>query len=126
MNPILVVDDEFDISEVIASILRGDGYPVEVRANGREAIAYLEALGSPPSLVILDVMMPFVDGYEVIRFMKGTKDLADVPVILMSAVQPALRQKDVGWDEFLRKPFTLEDLTDVVERHVGKRGQAAF
>lgn len=119
MNPILVVDDEFDIAEVIGSILRGDGYAVELVSNGREALEYLSSK-PPPALVILDVMMPFVNGLEVLRHMKSTASLEHVPVILMSAVNPTVAQKDFGWSAFLRKPFNLDALTSLVEKHAGK------
>jgi CheY-like chemotaxis protein len=117
MKPILVVDDEFDISEVICTILQSDGYEVAVCANGKEALAYLKG-HPPPCLVILDVMMPFINGYEVLRFMRGTEGLKKVPVILMSAVTPAMKQEEYGWNDFLRKPFTLESLEALVAKHV--------
>jgi CheY-like chemotaxis protein len=116
MRPILVVDDEFDISEVICTILQTDGYEVQVCANGKEAIAYLKD-HAPPCLVILDVMMPFANGYEVLRFMRGSEGLKSIPVILMSAVTPAMKQADFGWNDFLRKPFTLESLEELVAKH---------
>lgn len=116
MKPILVVDDEFDISEVICTILQADGYEVTVCANGKEALAYLKG-HAPPCLVILDVMMPFANGYEVLRFMRGNEVLKHVPVILMSAVTPAMKQEDFGWNEFLRKPFTLESLEELVVKY---------
>lgn len=119
MRPILVVDDEFDIAEVVGSILRADGYPVELASNGREALQHLAAKGAP-SLVILDVMMPFVNGLEVLRHMKRTAGLEQVPVILMSAVSPTVAQKDFGWNAFLRKPFNLDALTALVVQYAGK------
>ena len=117
MKPILVIDDEFDISEVISSILQADGYTVKTCANGRDAIAYLRD-NPAPQLVIVDVMMPFVDGYGVIEFMKKTASLKATPIILMSAFPPAKSSKESGWSSFLRKPFNLDDLVTLVGKHV--------
>lgn len=124
MSSILIVDDEFDIAEVLSSILGADGHDVDVCANGRDAIAYMEG-HPPPELVILDVMMPFVNGFEVLRFMRATEGLRKVPVILMSAVEPRVRQKDFGWNAFLRKPFELADLVSEVSRFLGSVERSA-
>lgn len=119
MKTILVVDDEFDISEVICAILRADGYQVDVCTNGREAVEYLKDESHRPCLVILDIMMPFLSGYDVLRFMKGKEGMDRIPVILMSAVQPSVKQTDLGWDDFLRKPFNIDALESLVSKHAG-------
>jgi DNA-binding response OmpR family regulator len=119
MKTILVVDDEFDISEVICAILRADGYQVDVCTNGKDAVEYLKDESHRPCLVILDIMMPFLSGYDVLRFMKSKEGIDGIPVILMSAVQPSVKQQDLGWDDFLRKPFNIDALERLVSKHTG-------
>lgn len=116
MKTILVVEDEFDISEVVAAILRGDGYHVDVCENGREAIEYLERKPRP-NLMILDVMLPFVSGLDVLKRVRSSPALKSMPVILMSSSPPRVRQSEYDWDGFLLKPFLLEQLMHLVLEH---------
>lgn len=123
MKTILVIDDEFDISEALSAVLQAEGFKVEVRNDGREALAYFAGLGDNttiPAAIFLDVMMPFVSGFEVLRYVRSQRLLKDIPVVLMSAAVPNPGQTDLGWTEFLRKPFNLPTLLKVVEKHVGK------
>lgn len=123
MKTILVVDDEFDISEALSAVLQAEGYKVEVKHDGREALAYFSGLSDEtplPAAIFLDVMMPFVSGFEVLRYVRGQRLLRDLPVILMSAATPAVGQSNLGWTEFLKKPFNLGTLLGVVEKHIGK------
>ena len=114
---ILVVDDELDILHAVAGILEDEGYEVIACGSGREALAALSSLSSlRPSLVLLDVMMPYMSGYEVLETLKAIPGMEGVPVILMSAVEP--RQKDTKgarWKAFLRKPFHLDKLLSTVK-----------
>jgi CheY-like chemotaxis protein len=118
MKTILVAGDEFDLTGTLRSILEGEGYRTEVCANGQEALAQLES--SKPDLLLMDVMMPFVSGIEVLRTMRHTPDLDRVPVILMSAEPPGVKREDYGWQAFLRKPFSLNALVRTVEGLIGK------
>jgi CheY-like chemotaxis protein len=111
MRTILVADDEFDLASTLRAILEGEGYRVVTCANGREAMEQLAA--APPDLVMMDVMMPYLSGYDVVKRMRQTPGLDAVPVVLMNAVPPA---EDGAWQAFLRKPFTL----DVLLRTVGE------
>ncbi len=118
MKTVLIVDDEFDLSGTLRSILEGEGYRTDVCANGKEALAHLAA--HQPDLLVMDVMMPLVSGIEVLRTMRQTPGLDRIPVILMSSVQPGVRREDYGWQAFLRKPFSLEALVKSVEGLIGK------
>lgn len=118
MKTVLVADDEFDLARTLQAILEGEGYRVETFGNGREIMARLQQ--QKPALVLLDVMMPAMSGLEVLREMKSAPALGDIPVVLMSAAPPTVRRGDYSWDTFLRKPFTIEALIDVVERLIGK------
>ena len=108
---ILIVEDEYEVSEAIASILEDEGYGVASCADGIEAQNYLK--DHVPSLIISDVMMPRCDGYALLKFIRGNKSLNRVPVILMSAAIP--KKPDTGCDRFMKKPFSLDTLLDNVE-----------
>ena len=117
MTTVLVVDDEFDLTSTVRAILEGEGYRVDVCANGREALDRMRA--TRPDLVLLDVMLPVVDGYGVLAAMRQSPGLADVPVVLMNSYPP--KKDGGGWQGFLRKPFTLGTLLDAV-RQAGQVG----
>lgn len=123
MKTIFVVDDEFDLTGTLRSILEGEGYSTESCSNGRVALDRLRTL--KPDLLLMDVMLPLLSGLEVLRTMKETPGLEGIPVILMSSVPPGVNQKDYRWDAFLRKPFGLEDLLRTVRKFVGDPGQVA-
>ena len=123
MKTVLVADDEFDLARTLQAILEGEGYAVETFGNGRQVLERLQ--GQKPGLVLLDVMMPSVSGLEVLRAMKGTPGLDDIPVVLMSAVTPKVAHADYRWDVFLRKPFQIDTLVSTVEGLIGKAAAVA-
>jgi CheY-like chemotaxis protein len=111
---ILVVDDEEYIVDLLSLLLEDDGH-VPLRAyNGREALEM--AVRERPALVIADVMMPVMDGEALVRALKADPNLAATPVILMSALG-SLRRK-AGADDFVTKPFDLELVRKVIQRHL--------
>ena len=118
MKTILVVDDEFDLASTLRAILEGEGYRVETCSNGREVLDRLKA--GRPDLLLTDVMMPVLSGFEVLRVMQQTPGLGSVPVILMSAVPPGVKREEYQWQAFLLKPFTIEALLKAVEQQIGK------
>lgn len=108
---ILVVDDSPDNLEVLATRLRFRGYQVETASSGQEAIAKIGE--APPDLVLLDVMMPDIDGYEVTRRIKSDPDLPFIPVILVTArdsTQDKVAGLDAGADDYLTKPLNFPEL----------------
>lgn len=107
---LLVVDDLPDNSFLIQAILEEEGYQIEVEDNGPAALARIEA--SPPDLVLLDVMMPGMDGYEVTRRVRRNQNLPFIPILLITAYdQPSVvKGLDVGADDFIRKPVEVEEL----------------
>lgn len=117
MKTILVVDDEFDMTGTLKAILEGEGYRVETCPDGREALACLRA--SKPDLVLMDVMMPFMSGFEVLQAMRQTPGLDEVPVVLMSSVGLGVRREDYQWQSFLSKPFSLDTLIQTVGTLLG-------
>ena len=110
---VLIVDDEFGLADIAADLLRDVGYDVVVAINGKAGLASLMA--RPTELVIVDWMMPVMDGPEMIRRMKAEPALAKIPVILMTALPEASRTQTLA-DATLLKPFGLADLLRTMER----------
>jgi CheY-like chemotaxis protein len=108
---LLVVDDDREIREALRTALEDEGYTVAVAANGAEAIHKMSE--RPPRLVLLDLMMPVVDGWEVLDHMRADPELAGVPVCVVSAL-PGRRPPSA--DFVLRKPFAVEEVLGVVEQ----------
>ena len=109
----LVVDDDAQITAFLKRALAYDGYQVEVADDGRTALAM--ARDNPPDLVVLDVMLPGLDGVEVLRRLRaGESETGKLPVIMLTArdeVSDRVRGLDAGADDYLVKPFALEELT---------------
>jgi CheY-like chemotaxis protein len=106
---ILVVDDDEAIRNVIADLLREQGYEVTTAENGAVALLQMGD-GHHPDLVLLDLMMPVMSGWEVLEQMQATAELAGIPVVVLSAMAAP------GTGEHLGKPVDLERLLATVER----------
>jgi CheY-like chemotaxis protein len=112
---ILVVDDDPAIRDVMCDILEMSDYAVRTASNGVEALD--EVHRRPPMLVLLDLMMPVMDGWEFLRNCRRASDCASVPVAIMSAARDAASIADeLGAQAFLPKPFELDDVLTVVNR----------
>jgi len=110
---ILIVDDDPAIRNVVADILEMSDYSVRMATNGIEALQELRAY--PPAVVLLDLMMPVMDGWEFLRQIKH--NAIQVPVAVMSAARDAGNVSDeLGAQAFLPKPFELDDVLLVVDR----------
>lgn len=112
MTTILIVDDEFDMLSAIRGALEDEGYEVVAKSSGPEALQYLGE--QRPDLLLMDVMMPVLSGIEVLQRIRRTEGLQDLPVIMMSAVEPPARTAERAWDNFLKKPFSLDRLARCV------------
>ena len=110
---VLIVDDEFGLADIAADLLRDVGYEVTIAIDGRLGLASLRA--HPTDLVIVDLMMPVMDGIEMITAMKREPTLARIPTILMTALPEAIRDNTVA-DAVLLKPFGLRLLLDTMSR----------
>jgi CheY-like chemotaxis protein len=117
MKTVLLADDEFDLTGTLRAILEGEGYAAEVCSDGRETLDRLKA--NKPDLLLMDVMMPRVSGYEVLKVMKQTPGLDGIPVVLMSAAPLRVRSADFRADGFLLKPFTLDAVLKAVGGLIG-------
>src|SRR3972149_5173621 len=108
---ILVVDDEADVRDIMRLVLTREGYEVVASPSGEEALAAFEV--SRPDLLLLDVMMPGIDGYEVCRRIKGDPRWASTPVIMVTAkmdLQDVVSGLEFGADDYVTKPFFFEEL----------------
>jgi CheY-like chemotaxis protein len=116
--PILIVEDEPEIRVLISELLRDEGYTVAQTANGREALMYLQRANPLPSLIILDLMMPILNGWEFLRVQQRNPVFAPIPVVVISAFR-ALAEAMIpfGVQGALDKPIDLERLLATVQRY---------
>lgn len=124
MAKILIAEDERDIRDLIAFTLRFAGHEVFAATNGEEAVAMAPKVN--PDLILMDVRMPRMTGYEACRVMKQTPDLKDIPVVFLSAKgqESEIKQgMDAGAEEYLLKPFAPDQLTARVKAILAKFGK---
>ena len=124
MARILIAEDEPDIRELVAFTLRFAGHEVTTTANGEEAIQ--QAAQLIPDIIIMDVRMPRMTGYDACRAMKADTKLKDIPVVFLSAkgqdseIQTGL---DAGAEEYLLKPFAPDQLAERIKVILAKFGK---
>ncbi len=121
MAKILLVDDEPDFVATVEFFLIGSGYQVFVAKNGKEAIEQAET--EKPDLILMDVMMPEMDGLETCRHLKMDSSLKSIPIIMLTAKGQVQDVKDafaVGADSYVVKPFNLPDLEERIEKMLSK------
>ncbi len=123
MASILIVEDDPDIREGVAEVLQDEGYPVATASHGREALDWLRT-GNRPSVILLDLMMPVMDGWEFRSEQLRDPSVAGIPVVLLSGAGD-VRQlaTSLGADGFVIKPLKLEELFGAAARYCysGKR-----
>lgn len=110
MKTILVVDDERDLLTAVAAVLEDEGFEIIECGNGRDALDELRK--RRPDLALIDVMMPFMSGTELVAEIQREPELSDLPVVLMSAVENSEAKKLAR--AFLKKPFALGKLVTLV------------
>jgi len=125
-GPLLIVEDDPDIREALQGYLELQGYAVRAASNGKEALEHLET-PPRPSLILLDMALPIMDGHRVLTTRKTNAALAGVPVIILSAGMAAMNPRDravyaANYDvaAFLKKPVEPRQLLEVIERHALK------
>lgn len=117
MHKILIVDDEPAILMSLDFLMKKEGYNVFIARDGEEAIEIIKK--ELPELIILDIMMPNVDGYEVCKYVKNTKELEHVKVVFLTA---KTRKSDIekgyeiGADDYVVKPFSTKELVKRVKQ----------
>ncbi|HJZ12391.1 MAG TPA: response regulator [Acidobacteriota bacterium] len=113
---ILLVDDEEDILDFLELILEEQGYSVIKANSGKEALAVAQM--HHPELILLDIMMPEMDGWEVLKFLKADEETADIPVAMLTA-RTEMKDKIQGLQEgavdYICKPFATKELLDKLQ-----------
>jgi len=120
--PILAVDDDPDALEIVRTYLESKGYRVVTATDGREALVKAEE--TKPALVLLDVMMPEIDGWEVARTIKNSTDFKDTRVVMLTARSDFTDKQEglrAGADDYIVKPIRLQELGEKVERNLQAR-----
>ena len=117
-NQVLVIDDDDELRETIVEVLADTGFAVAQADNGAVALSLLQASDALPSVILLDLMMPVMNGWEFREAQLGDPRLAAIPVVLMTASRD-LKGLDV--DQVLRKPATLDDLVKAIGRFAATR-----
>jgi CheY-like chemotaxis protein len=113
--PVLIVEDDADLREMMAQLLSLEGFHTAAVANGREALEYLQKSESP-EVILLDLMMPVMDGWEFRRHQQADPVLSRVPVIVLSALDQS-RTASVEAAAFLKKPLDFDRLLDLVRSY---------
>lgn len=114
-NKILVIDDDPEITDIINAFLRNAGYEVRIENSSAKVVEVARAF--KPDLILLDIMMPFMDGYEVCGAIKADPKLAGIPVLFLTgkdAGDDDGRSFQSGGDLFIKKPFSCERLLQMV------------
>ena len=121
---ILVVDDEPDFASIVQGNLEKEGFEVEVAYNGVEGLEKVHA--NPPDAIVLDVMMPEKDGYEMCADLKGDEKYSDIPIVLLTAVASHVTSTRYSHadgmsteaDDYIAKPVKKETLFEMIRRHL--------
>ncbi|MEE4273535.1 MAG: response regulator [Thermoanaerobaculales bacterium] len=123
MNRIYIVDDEPDMVELLATVLKGEGFEVETYTDGRAALA--RVLEEPPELLLLDLMMPDLDGFELLKLLRLDARGRDVVVLVVSARtghRAQLETLQLGANAYIYKPFSPRELVAQVRQLLVERG----
>lgn len=119
---VLVVDDEPDFASIVQSNLEKEGFAVDVAYNGVEGLEKVQA--NPPDAIVLDVMMPEKDGYEMCKELKGDDRFCEIPVVLLTAVASHVTSTrythadgmSTEADDYIAKPASAEEITKSIKR----------
>jgi CheY-like chemotaxis protein len=116
---ILIVDDDPDIRDTVGDVLADEGYDVKLAANGREALDWLVQAERLPDLVLLDLMMPELDGWGFVAEVDRSERFAALPIVIFSAHAAAHQVASPKLRGHVGKPLQLQELLDVVARLSG-------
>lgn len=120
MKKILIADDEKDIVETLAFMLQAKGYQCICAYDGEEGLRL--AKSENPDLVILDVMMPKINGYKICRLLKFDNKYKNIPIIMITARsqdEDKLIGEETGADEYITKPFEFSEVLDKINKYLG-------
>ena len=117
---IFIADDEEDFVSTLRSRLEFEGYGVTTAADGKEALERI--LREKPDLILLDILMPTMNGYQVCRELKGNADTRSIPIVMLTAKSQESDRfwgKEAGADVYLVKPFDMDELMEEVMEQIG-------
>jgi CheY-like chemotaxis protein len=117
---ILVVEDDPDVREIVSSLLADEGYRIQTASNGQEALSLLLS-GTPPCLVLLDLMMPVMNGWQVVSAIRDHGRLSSIPIVVTSAFAD---RAPANVDRVLKKPLNLDSLLSAVEEFCPESGDS--
>jgi CheY-like chemotaxis protein len=124
---ILVIEDDNDIRTSIEEVLKDEGYGVLSATNGREALTLLETMRPKPNLILLDIMMPVMDGFQFREEQLKDDELAQVPTVILSADgHLPIKAAKANTHFFLKKPVDLDELFDLVRKFCKSADGADF
>jgi len=116
---VLLVEDEKNVILGVRTCLDAVGYQVDIVENGEDALNYLER--ERPDLILLDLLLPKVDGFEVLKHIKGQAETSNIPVIVLTAKAEEKDKKKVltlGANDYMTKPFKPQELWDKIKHHL--------
>lgn len=126
MYTVLVIEDRKDVRENIAQILTEEGYAVVTTENGVDGVR--AALEAPPDIIVCDILMPELDGYQVLMELRNRPTTAKIPFIFLTAkasVQDFRQGLALGSDAYLTKPFKIDELLSTIETHLASKMMGA-
>lgn len=112
MRSILIVEDSVDLRVILTLALQKEGHQVQIATNGKEALDFLEN-SPPPDLILLDLMMPVMNGWEFLEKKNSDPKIAHIPTVVCSAAKP----EKLDCQAFLRKPVDLPDLMETIRNY---------
>ena len=124
MNPILVVDDNAQIVDILSQYIKKEGWPMLAARTGEEALDLFDAAG--PSLILLDIMLPGEDGMQILRRLKSSSKTKDIPVIMVTAKGTEYDKViglDSGADDYVTKPFGMMELVSRIKAVLRRTGR---
>jgi DNA-binding response OmpR family regulator len=119
MSKVLVIDDEEDLLDIVTIRLQAAGYQVISARSGQEGLE--KTHGEKPDLILLDVMMPGIDGFELLRRFKDDPEAKFIPVIMLTCrgdSESIFKAQDLGAKDYIIKPFDSKELLDLVARYL--------
>jgi CheY-like chemotaxis protein len=120
-RPVLLVEDDADIREGLTDLLRDRGFAVVAAGDGREALALLRGLDMPPSAILLDLMMPIMDGYSFLEERRKDPSLADIPVAIITAGRGVDPRRLAEAIPIVPKPINVPSLFTLLDSLCGAR-----
>jgi len=115
LRKVLIIDDEFPVGYLIKINLEAEGYEAVLALSGEEALE--KARASPPDLITLDVLMPEMDGFEVLKVLKREEALNSIPVMMISVVDETRKKRGIqmGAEDYLLKPIDFDNLLNKIK-----------